>query len=782
MFWNYLKVAWRNLLRHPLYTAINIVGLAVGLAFCALTILYVRHEWSYDSFHKHANSVFRLYVCWKDPGGDRRFFASQSPPLAPVLAENIPEIVHTARLKSSRKWMRVGEKMFEQDLLFADASLFDIFSFPLRLGDESTALLDKNSVVLQEDLAQRYFGNENAVGKQIAILGSGNRFHHFLVTGVAHRIPANSSIRFDCLLPYERLIDILEIDIHSRSTAIGNHTVYVRLAENSVPAEVEAKFPSVVKKYTWNPERKTLHLQRLTDVHHANHVLFGPEPASNPVYSYVLSGLALLVLLIACVNFVNLSISRSAARAKELGVRKVIGARRNEVAVQIWSESLILSFIALLLGFAIAELFLPMFNDLIQKIPPIEFQMDGWTLGILAGLTLLVSLAAGGYPAALLSRFHPVDVLKKTLRISGRGGLGQMLMVIQYALSIFFIVSAILMTKQVEFLKMKSLGSHSEPVLVVPLWKLERAGAFEVFKNELAQHEYITGITGASDLFGWGLKRYTTLYKDKKVSFGMYEVDRNYFDFMGVKLVSGRGFSDEFGVEGVMVNETWVNTIGLDASEHMKGVFEDRPIVGVVKDFHYQSLHHGIEPVMFSHTSSPSYMFVKIRADDIPTTIELLKNKWNLLVPNLPFDFEFLDAHVDRLYKSDQRWGQIVGYSSLFAILIASLGAFGLTALAVARRAKEVGIRKALGASVLDIILLFSKDFIKFLILANLIGWPMAYYIMSRWLQDFAYRINVAPQVFVLGGFITFVIVLLTATTQAYKAATANPVDALRYE
>ncbi len=249
MFWNYLKVAWRNLLRHPLYAAINVVGLGIAIAFCLLAFLYVRHEWSYDTFHKHVNSIYRLYIGWKEPDGDLRYFVTQNPPLAPVLAENVPEIVHTVRLKASRKWMRVGERMFEQDLLFADASLFDILSFPLRVGDQSTALRNKNSVVLGEEVARKFFCNENPVGKQIAILGSGSQFHDFLVTGVAHRIPANSSIRFDCLLPYERLIDILEVDIRSRSTHIYGHTVYVRLAETALPSEVEAKFPAIVEKF-----------------------------------------------------------------------------------------------------------------------------------------------------------------------------------------------------------------------------------------------------------------------------------------------------------------------------------------------------------------------------------------------------------------------------------------------------------------------------------------------------------------------------------------------------
>ena len=782
MLRNYLTVAVRNLLRHKAYSLINITGLAIGFAFCILTFLYVRHEWSYDTFHKHVNSIYRLYIGWKEPDGDRRLFVIQNPPLAPILAENIPEIAHTVRLKTSRKWIMVGEKMLEQDLLFADASLFNIFSFPLRMGDERTALRDKSSVVLSEEVAKRFFGNANPVGKQISILGSGNQFYDFLVTGVAHRIPENSSIRFDCLLPYERLIDLLEMDIHSWKSHIGGHTVYVRLAEKTLSSEIEAKFPSIVKKFMGNPDRWTLHLQRLTDVHYANHVLHGPEPVSNPVYSYVLTGIALLVLLIACINFANLSISLSVARAKEVGVRKVIGARRTQIVVQFWGEFFILSFLALLLGFGIAELFLPKFNDLVQKRPPIEFHLDGWALGILAGLMFLVSLAAGGYPAAFLSRFQPVDVLKRSLRIGGRDLLGQTLMVIQYALSIFLIISTLLMFKQIDYLKVKSLGSHSEHVLVMPLWNLERARIIDAFKDGLAHHEDILGISGASDLFGRGLARYTGMYKDRKVSFVVFEVGYNYFEFMGIELVSGRGFSEAFGVEGVMVNETWMNTIGLDASEHMKGVFKDRPIIGVVKDFHYQSLHHPIEPLMVSLTSTPSYLFVKIRADKIPATIELLKGKWHQVIPNLPFDFSFLDDHVDRLYRSDQRWGRIIGYSFLFAIFIASLGAFGLTALAVARRAKEVGIRKALGASVFNIVLLFSKDFMKLVVLANLIGWPMAYYTMSRWLQDFAYRINIGPQVFVLGGFLTLVIVLLAVTSQAFKAATANPVDALRYE
>ena len=786
MFRNYLTIAIRNLIKQKLFSVINVLGLAIGLAFCILTFIYIRHEWTYDAFIKNADSIYRLYVGWEQRNGDQRFVATQSLPLTPVLAAHIPEIIHSVRLMTSKKWVSADEKTLQGDLLFAGTAFFDIFSYPLKYGNPKTALQDRHSVVLSAEMSGKLFGAGNPLGKRVSILRSGNTYHDFSVAGVALPIPENASIRFECLLPYERLTDVLGIDVHKWNTSYGGHTVYVQLADNARAVDIEAKFPSVLENHIpqsgrrW--KRHTFHLQKLTDVHHATYVQYGPEPVSDPVYATILSGIAILVLIVACINFSNLSIGQSVTRSREVGVRKVMGARRTQIAAQIWGETAIVIALAVALGVATAELFLPRFSSLVQRNLPAAFLWDGWTWGVIVSLGFLVSLAAGGYPALYLSRFHPTDALRNTLRLGNKGFFGQSLVVVQYALSIFLIISAIFMFKQTRFLKTKSLSARGDQILVIPLHGQDRAKIMAVLQNELAQHRGVLEISGTSNLFGKGLARYTTTYRGEEVSFGVFSVYENYIDFMGIEWVSGRRFSETRDPNGVVVNETWLKTLGLGAAEVMKGVFKGRPIIGVVKDFHYRSLHRPIEPAMFSVTTKPSYLLIKIRPDGVSETIALVKDKWAQVVPNVPFDFAFLDDHIDRRYRSEMRWSKIIGYASVFAIFIASLGAFGLTALAVARRTKEIGIRKALGASTANISLLLSNTFTRRVILAILIAWPAAYYAMDLWLQNFAYRIDLDIGTFLAGSALAFLTALFSVGYLSIKAASANPVDALRYE
>jgi putative ABC transport system permease protein len=418
----------------------------------------------------------------------------------------------------------------------------------------------------------------------------------------------------------------------------------------------------------------------------------------------------------------------------------------------------------------------------VQKNLATAFLSDGWTLCAIAALGFLVSLIAGGYPSLYLSRFHPTEALKNTLHLGNKSFFGQSLVIVQYALSIFLIISAIFMFKQTYFLKNKNLLALGEQILVIPLYGQNRAKIMETFQNELSQHKNVLEISGTSNLLGQGLARYTSTYRGEKVSFGVFTVCENYLDFMGIESISGRHFSETRNPDGILVNETWLNTLGLEAAETMKGVFKDRPIIGVVKDFHYQSLHRPIEPAMFSMTKKPSYLLIKIRPDEISETIALVKDKWTQIVPNVPFDFAFLDDHIDRLYRSETRWSKIIGYASIFAIFIASLGAFGLTALAVARRTKEIGIRKVLGASIANISLLLSKAFVKRVIFAILIAWPATYYAMNQWLQNFAYRIDLGIDTFLVGSIVAFLIALTSVAYLSIKAANANPIDALHYE
>ena len=811
MFRNYLTVAFRNLVRNKVYSAINIFGLSVGIAFCILVFLFVQNEWTYDRFHRDVDRIYRVY--WDKVDDGRRFGRSiHRIPVAPVLAENVPDLRQAVRLYRGGMTIRRGEKTFSEKLCFADALFFDLFTFPLELGDAATALKEPFSVVLSAEMAVKYFGEENPLGRQITVQARPRnvfpgkpepppRLLDFTVTGVARRIPSDSSVQFDFLMPFNHVADICGPDYLNRWTLfVSALSVYVKLPPGVSPAEAEEKLAPVTAEHLLRdgekPEENRLRLQPMTAIH-LNTAIHGPEPASDPVYSYILAGIAALVLLIACINFMNLAIGRSFTRAREVGVRKVVGAGRMQLVRQFWGESLLLSVLALLAGIALAELFLPAFNSLTQKELTIDYAAGASTLIALAGMALLASLIAGSYPAVFLSRINPVGALKGGLKVGDRNLFGRALVILQFALSAFLIVSAMIVYRQVDYMKTRDLGFDSEQIAVVPLWglkKSDRLQALDVFRNELMQYRDITGISGASGVpFRRGIVNLIWQHEDERVKVGRFRIDHDLLDMLGMKVIAGRAFDRARGMEGVLVNEAWMRAFewethvdkqieGMLVSDARYGKLRHPPVIGVVKDFHCQSLHHEIVPMIFIPASDPNYLYIKIHPQKAPEALARIKETWRALAPTLPFDFFFLDEHIDRQYRDEDRWGRIIGYASFFAILIASLGAFGLVALSVTRRIKEIGIRKALGASASSIVLLFSREFVKLVFVANLVAWPVAYLVMSAWLQDFAYRVDLDIWTFAAGGALTLALVLLSVCSQAIKAATANPVDALRYE
>ena len=808
MFKNYLMVAFRNLVRNRVYSAINIFGLSVGIAFCILVFLFVQNEWTYDRFHRDVDRIYRVY--WEHVGDHGRSLWSVARiPVAPALAENVPEFGQAVRLYRSKTTIKWGEESISEGLCFADAAFFDLFTFPLEFGDAATALKSPFSVVLSAEMAAKYFGEENPLGRQMTVQARpGDPFGEtepapklldFSVTGVARPVPSNSSVQFDFLMSFNHVADIRGPEfLSSWGLYDPRHlSVYVKLPPGVSPAEVEERLVPVTAthllKQREKPEENRLRLQSMTDIH-LNTTIEGPEPASDPVYSYILSGIATLVLLIACINFMNLAIGRSFTRAREVGVRKVVGAGRMQLARQFWGESLMLSVLALLVGAALAELLLPTFNSLTQKELTIDYVARASTLIALCGMALLASLIAGSYPAVFLSRIHPAGVLKGGLEVRGRNLLGRALVVVQFALSAFLIVSAMVMYRQVDYMKTRNLGFDSEQIAVVPLWGLntsERVRALDVFRNELTQYGDITGVSGASGVFG-RIGGYTDTYKGKRVRVGQLKVDYDFLDMLGMTVIAGRTLARKRGLEGVLVNEAWMRAFEWEThvgrqlehsvSDPRYGKLRNPPVIGVVKDFHSQSLHREIMPLVFSPASDPYFLYIKIHPHKIPEALARIKARWHTLEPTLPFDFFFLDEHIDRQYRDEERWGRIIGYASFFAILIASLGAFGLVALSVSRRVKEIGIRKVLGASASSIVLLFSREFVKLVIVANVVAWPVAYLVMRDWLQDFAYRIDLDIWTFAAGGVLTLALALLSVCSQAIKAASANPVDALRYE
>ncbi|MCI0695559.1 ABC transporter permease [candidate division KSB1 bacterium] len=808
MLKNYLKVALRSLLRQKAYSFINIFGLAVGLACCILIFLFVQHEWSFDAFHQNAGKIFRVIQDEKNAGGERTLSAYQPLPLAPALREEFPAITRAVRfIPSSNVIVKHGEASFSENVLFADSPMFEMFSFQLLQGDPATALQNPNAIVLSEKMAQKYFHNAEPLGQRLA-LNFGNQFEDFVVTGVAQNAPENSSIRFDFVLPY---IKYPAYESALKRWNSNRTSTFIQLADMHEATALENQFPPFVEKYfgaliqaaqsdgqlTKDADAFQLRLQALTDIHLNPNFANSIEPASNPVYSYILAGIAVLVLLIACFNFMILAVGRSTSRAKEVGIRKVVGAGRVQLLRQFFGEALLLSFIALLLGIGMAELFLPEFNQLAGKNLAITYGGNWAFLLAMLALMLLVGLAAGSYPAIFLSHFQPVAVLKDKINFGGGNRLTHALVVIQYALSIFLIAGTLVMMKQMDFLKSQKLGYNEENVVAIRTftgWNNEGARRLEVFRNALAGRSEIKNVAGTIYSFtrGWSEEGFKSEGVERSAY--VYRVDENYLATLGMELIAGRNFSKVFPADSsnaVIVNEAltkdfgWDDAIGrkITGFRNVQGL-EEPTVIGVVKNFHFLSLHNEIAPVILHvNPNWPiRYILVKIANAEMPQTLALLRDTWHRISPNAPFEFYFLDEDVENQYRAEMRWGKIVGYASILAIFIACLGLFGLATLTAAKRIKEIGIRKVLGASVAGLAGLLSKDFVKLVLLANLVAWPIAWYAMNKWLQNFAYRTDINWWVFALAGGLAMLIALLTVSTQAIKAALANPVDSLRYE
>ena len=805
MLRNYLKIAYRNLVRHKIYSLINISGLAIGTAFCILTFLYVHHEWTYDAFHENADRIYRVY---RDTGvyRDFGFGPSSTTPdaLGPALAEAFPE-VRSVRIEWGASSVMQGDRSFQGIFRFVDPAILEVFTFPLVKGDPATVLEDPYSVVITEAAARKYFGDEDPLDKvlsvEIEIPGRPPVVRDFVVTGIAESVPKNSSIRFDFLAPFEARGEL-------RGWGMSVLETYVLLPEHRHAADLEKRFPELVKMWLGEKQDDRMGLQPLLEVH-LNPGTRGPKPVSNPAYSYILLGIALLVLMIACVNFMTLAVGLSFARAREVGMRKVVGASRTQLMLQLLGESMLLSAMALVAGVALTELLLPAFNSLAGQDLALDDQADGVGLVFLLGLALAVGLAAGSYPAFVLSGFQPVAVLKRRLSFGGSGLFGRALVVFQLALSVFLVVSALLMARQLTFLRTKPLGFESDHVLrigILDLWERD-SDLPGVYRNELLRHHAVLGVTETSHMLSnRSRSMFSIEHEGNEMRVDYIDVDYDFLKTMGISLLEGADFDtrNTNSRAFIIVNEALVRRLGWEApvaGRVLRVNKWDITVIGVVQDFHFRSLHHRIGPVVLKlspralglrvssralglrvSSRALGWLLIRVRPENIPGTLAFLEEKWQEVAPDLPFRYSFLGEEVDRQYRKEERWSRIVQYSALFAVFIACLGAFGLTALAVARRTKEIGIRKALGATVPNILSLLSREFLVLVAVASVIACPVAYYAMERWLQDFAYRIDPGVGTFVLGGVLMLAVVLLAVGSQAMRAARANPVDALRYE
>jgi len=787
MFRNYFKITIRNLFKHKGYSFINITGLAVGMACCILILLWVQDELSFDKFHENAGDLYIATPLMTF--GDTNDTWSTCPPAAgPALKAEYPEIVNTVRrITSSSIVLAYGEKRFEEPVYFADPSLLEMFTFPLIHGDAATALTNPHSVIMTERMAEKYFGSENPVGKTIRIE---NRFN-FAVTGVLKDIPQNSFIQFDILVPIIFQEELRNNDNYLDIWDNYSFRTYVQLQKNGSPDEVTEKIAYRIKKGNEN-FYGVLSLIPFTDLR--LHWLGEGGGTFDQVRIFTI--IAFLILIIACINFMNLTTARSSNRAKEIGMRKVVGASRKHVIRQFYGESVFLSFLALLLALTLVLFFLPAFNNLSGKILTLDFSGNSLLIPGLFFTALLTGIIAGSYPALYLSSFQPVKVLKGTLSSVSKGsGFRKILVVMQFALSIVLIIGTTVIYSQLNYIRNMNLGFNKEQLIYMPL-NGEFGEKCEAAKLEMLQNPNILHASNISHLptgsywnnVGWNWEG-----KDPNTDplVTRRYVDYDFLNTFDVGLRTGSFYSQEtitgtsVTAQKIIINEAFAEIIGADNPIGLQIAHfrEHYTIIGVIKDFHFEALYQEIEPMaVFYNPERYGYMFLRITPENIPETIAYIEKVFYKYSPEFPFVYNFFDEVYDSIYSSEQQTGSIIKYFTILAIFISCLGLFGLASYMAEQRTKEIGIRKTLGASIPGIVLLFSKEFAKWVVLSNIIAWPAAYFAMNKWLQGFAYRTNIGIGIFAYSAVMAFIVALLTVSYQSIKAARVNPLNSLKYE
>jgi putative ABC transport system permease protein len=803
MFKNYLKVALRNLLRHKVYTFINIAGLSLGIAFCLLILLFVKDEWSYDTFHPKADRIYRLAT--KEITADKQeyFGTNTAFVLAPTLKQNLAEVESTVRVGVHMNLIRKGETVFSESMHLVDSNFFEVFNFPLIKGDKATALKSPSSVVVTEETAKRFFGQEDPIGKTLNIRLRDTDYA-FTISAVAENPPSNSSIRFDYLISFANATNVWNERALASFFQVYGET-YILLTPTANIAQVEQKVPAIIKQHMREDftGQYLVMFQPITDIHLNTDFPEGLEPISDPAYSYILCTVALLVLLIASINFITLSLGRSIDRAREVGVRKVVGALRNQLVMQFWGEAILVSFLALILGMVMAKLTLPVFNELADKTLSYPIFSSITLVSLL--LAFIVGILAGIYPALFLSGFNPIEVLKGRLQVGDAGVYRRFLIGFQFVLSIALIICTLIMSQQLNFLQNKNLGFDKEQVIIIPTGVAgdEALSIYGRMKNELSSHPSIAQVSQSVFAIGEGWIQADYRDNNKTVRpFMMNIVDVDFLKTMKADIISGRDFSKEITSDisqGIIVNEALVKEYGWKEplGQRLPGPnFPAHQVVGVVADFNYESLHTPVKPLVLAlsdsllkgtdnvmfQASSRRKVMVRAKQGNLQETVALLEQTWKKAAPNLPFNFSFVDETLNNQYRREIRLNNMMNYATGFAIFISCMGLFSLATLAVQKRRREIGVRKVMGASVQRIVLMFSREFAILVLLSFLVAAPLAYYLMHQWLQDFEYQINISIWIFLLAGGLSLLIALITVSYQVVKAALANPVNALRSE
>ncbi len=779
MIKNYTKITFRNLKKHKFYSFINITGLAIGIACCLIIFLWMQGELSYDRFHKNAGELYRIFQ--ESPQGGKVFrFAATPSGLGPLLKEQYPEIVDSARHTPTRWDIGREEIHFRERVALVEESFLKMFSFLLLEGTPQAALEDPYSIVISKEMREKYFAGEDPLGKTLRV---GEQLD-LNVTGVLQDIPEESHLQFDCLVPFKLLG---EFGYNMNDWGNNNYWTYIQLTEKASSQEVEAKISGLIQEHIPRSS-SVLHLQPVVRIH-----LYSLGGGGLITYLYIFAGMAAFILLIACINYMNLSTARSANRAREVGIRQVVGANRIQLIKQFMGESILFSFIALIIGLLLVHLLLPTFSHLAGK--PIIMNYSANLILILIGLTLFTGILSGVYPALILSSFQAIQVLKGAIRSRGGSAMFRKILVVtQFSLSIFLIIGTLLVFRQMDFMMKKDLGYNKENVVILPM-RSQLARNYNPFKTELLKDLNIISMTRANttpDIKQSSIADYDFSWDgrqdgDNFPGINVMGVDADYLKTFNMEMVEGRFFSEQFQTDAsdsCVINEAAVEAMGLESPLGKRVYWDDfkGKIIGVIKDFHFSSLHDEIEPLMMRMGWALDNICIRIRSDNISRTIGFIRTTLKDLLPNYTFEYEFLDTRLSNRYLAEQRMGRILIFSTIIAIFISCLGLLGLASFTAEQRTKEIGIRKVLGSSVAGIMFLLSKEFIRWVLFANLIAWPVAYFAIHNWLQNFAYRTNIAWEAFLLSGSLAVVISLLTVCYQAIKAAVANPVDSLRYE
>ncbi len=806
MLKNYLIVALRNIQRQKLYAFIKIFGLSIGIAACILIYLFIVDELSFDDFHKNGAQLFRVVRIQYDKDTKKETGRQQylPTPVGPELKKTSPEIKHQTRFVNDSGSVRYKDKLFRETLSLVDSHFFEMFSFPLIEGNPKTALSENHNIVISRSYADKYFGEMDPMGKMLT-LTYGQISRDYRVTGVAEDVSPNSSIRFNIIIPFDNLPMVINNPDILNNWNRWYCPFFVQVQSNISYEQVEQKLdqfceqyfsPSIQRHIDEGHDPFTFGLQRVRDIHLDSRIV-GNRGLS---LSYLLSTIALAILLIACVNFMNLSIGLSSVRSMEVGMRKVLGAQRKQLLQQFLSEAIVVSFLAILLGIIFAEFLLPKFNALSGKQLSIIPLFGSLHMLSLLAIAIFTGICAGSYPAVFLSALRPVDIMKGKLRIGGRTTLTKGLVVLQFALTVILVISGIVLGRQVSFMVNKDPGYSSEGLVVVLTQEIEQQESEKLchlYRNEVISHSRILGLTASNRAFGLFLPGTYLELGERKVHFRFNRVDPHFLSTMGFSLIHGRDFSTNITADSdaIIVNQKFMDSLGPDyeLGEPLGAVSDGFPynfrVVGVIEDYHFESLRSEIDPLLLyvGKGKAPnrdrfSRIFVRIGTASLAETIDFLEKAWTKIHPNKPFRYYFQDDALRSLYERENRWSAIVRFASVFSILLACLGVFGLTAMTLGCRVKEIGIRKVLGASVEQIVFLGIKEFIYLICLANIIAWPIVYLILQRVLQNYPYRIDIGFHYFLFAGAASVLLAGLTILYLSVKAALRNPLDSLRYE